>query len=361
MELLDDVQFDQAGSPQELLQVKHHVNAAGDLSDASVDLWRTINVWITALGRLSPDEGPALTLITTATAPVGSACAYLRADEHRDAPRALNALERSAMLSTNQTTARWRNRFMEMVPAQRAALVQAITVADGAVSIDEFDQELAKALFWVLPGAARADAFVTYVKGWWLGIAVKLLRHELPGFAATDMLNAVQDIRDQFGPEDLPRDLDLPDPDEATTSAFAERLFVQQLELIAATQEQLAIAIRDYYRAFTQRSRWLRQELLGVGEIDRYEARLVDEWRFVFSNLSAELEPEAAELDKQHCGRQIFAHAAETAKARIRQRYDEPFMTRGTLHILSDRRRVGWHPEFEARLAALLSPIVDDA
>jgi hypothetical protein len=248
-----------------------------------------------------------------------------------------------------------------MVPAQRAALVQAITVADGAANINELDKELKEALFWVLPGAARADAFLTYVKGWWLGIAIKLLCRELPGFAATDMLNAVQDIRDQFGPEDLPRDLDLPDPDEATTSAFAERLFVQQLELIAATRDQLAIAIRDYYRAFTQRSRWLRQELLGVDEIDRYEARLVDEWRFVFSNLSAELQPEAAELDKQRCGRRIFAHAAETAKARIRQRYDEPFMTRGTLHILSDGRKIGWHPEFEARLAALLSPIVDEA
>ena len=51
--------------------------------------------------------------------------------------------------------------------------------------------------------------------------------------------------------------------------------------------------------------------------------------------------------------------AAETAKARIRERYDESFMSRGSLHGLADDRRVGWHPEFEARLEALLSPIVD--
>jgi hypothetical protein len=214
-------------------------------------------------------------------------------------------------------------------------------------------------VFWVLPGADRADTFITYVKGWWMGIAIKLLRRELPAFAATDMLNAIQDIRDQFGPDDLPRDLDLPDPDAATSAGFADRVFVKQLDLIAFTQDQLALAIRDYYRAFTQRSRWLRRELIGVDEIDRYEARVVDEWRFIFTNAAADLAASADEPTRQSSGRNVFIHAVETAKARIRARYDEPFMTRGTLHILADDRKVGWHPEFEERLAALLGSVVD--
>ena len=360
MELLDDVQFEQHGSPQELVQLKHHVNAHGDLSDTSVDLWRTINVWISVLAGLSPDEQPHLTLVTTATAPAASACAYLRADEHRDPSRAQRAIERAALSSTNQTTQAWRNRFSQLPPSQRQALVVAITVADGAATIDGLDQLLKDALFWVLPSADRGDAFITYVKGWWMGIAIKLLRRELPALAASDMLNAIQDIRDQFGPEDLPRDLDLPDPDDATSAGFANRMFVRQLELIAFTQEQLALAIRDYYRAFTQRSRWLRRELVGVDEIDRYEARLIDEWRFVFTNAAAELDAAADGPAMQSCGRRVFIHAVETAKARIRARYDEPFMTRGTFHILADSRKVGWHPEFEERLTALLGSVIDE-
>lgn len=249
---------------------------------------------------------------------------------------------------------------MRLAPSQREALVDAITVADGFATIDGLDDQLKEALYWVLPGADRADAFITYVKGWWLGIAIRLLRRELHAFAATDMLNAIQDLRDQFGPDDLPRDLDLPDPDEAASAGFANRTFVGQLELIAFTQDQLALAIRDYYRAFTQRSRWIRRELLGVDEIDRYEARLVDEWRFLFTNAAAELAESADEPTKQSSGRTVFIHAVETAKARIRDRYDEPFMTRGTLHGLADDRKIGWHPEFEARLAALLAPVVDE-
>jgi hypothetical protein len=359
LELLDDVQFDEHGSAKELVQTKHRLQSRGDLTDTSVDLWRTINVWISVLGQLSAEETPALTLITTGVAPDASAASYLRDDEGRDPERAHQSLLRVAASSTNQTTARWRTRFAQLSSNRRQELVGAITVADGALAIGEIDERLKTALFWALPSTERAEAFIEHVKGWWFGIAIRLLQREIRALAATDMLHAIQDVRDQFGPENLPRDPDLPDPDESTVTGFQGRMFVRQLELIAATQEQLALAIRDYYRAFTQRSRWLRRDLLGVDEIDRFEVRLVDEWRFVFTNLTAELAGDADEPEKQRHGRRIFARAAETAKARIRERYDESFMTRGSLHGLADDRRVGWHPEFEARLEALLSPVVE--
>ena len=359
LELLDDVQFEAHGSAIELVQTKHRLDSQGDLSDTSVDFWRTLNVWMSALDELSGDEAPALTLVTTAMAPAGSAASYLRDDDDRDPARAQSDLERAAASSTNRTTARWRTRFAQQSPSRRSLLVRAITVADGAVTIDELDEKLKAALYWVLPSMESSAAFVEHVKGWWLGIAVRLLRRDIRALAATDMLHAIQDIRDQFGPQNLPRAPDLPDPDEAAMAAFEGRVFVRQLELIAATHEQLGVAIRDYYRAFTQRSRWLRRELLGVDEIDRFEASLVDEWRFVFANLTAELPSDADEARKQRCGQRIFIHAAETAKARIRERYDESFMTRGSLHGLADSQRIGWHPEFDARVEALLSPIVE--
>ena len=213
LELLDDIQFDEYGSAKELIQTKHRLDSQGDLSDASVDLWRTINAWISALEELSSDEVPALTLITTGVAPEASAASYLRDDENRDAARAQRDLERAAASSTNQTTARWRARFAQLSATRRAQLVRAITVADAALTIGEIDEKLKAALYWVLPSAARADAFVDHVKGWWLGIAIRLLRRDIPALAGTDMLHAIQDIRDQFGPENLPRDPDLPDPD----------------------------------------------------------------------------------------------------------------------------------------------------
>jgi hypothetical protein len=261
----------------------------------------------------------------------------------------------------SQSTAGVRARFTGLASTRRQQLVEAITVADGASRIENIEGRLRTALFWALPRTDHASDFINHVIGWWFGVAIRLLRRDIPAYAATDMLHAIQDIRDQFGPDNLPTDPELPDPDDATMEGFQERTFVRQLQLIAATQDQLALAIRDYYRAFTQRSRWLRRDLVGVSEIDRFEERLVDEWRFVFTNLTAELGDNATEDDKNQAGRAIFARAAETAKARIRERYDESFMTRGSLHTLADNRRVWWHPDFEERLESLLSPIVERA
>ena len=77
--------------------------------------------------------------------------------------------------------------------------------------------------------------------------------------------------------------------------------------------------------------------------------------------MTRELGEEASDEEHERCGREILSHLAENAQARIRERYNEPFMVRGTLHELADGRRVGWHPRFEARLEALLSPVVDDS
>ena len=46
IEKFDDVAFEEAGRPVELIQTKHHGNR-GDVSDASVDLWKTLHIWIT--------------------------------------------------------------------------------------------------------------------------------------------------------------------------------------------------------------------------------------------------------------------------------------------------------------------------
>jgi hypothetical protein len=79
IERLDDVSFEKNGAPLELLQTKHHLKKAGDLSDGSVDLWKTLRVWAEAVS-----DDPSLpgrtrfVLITTAKAPDGSAAAHLR-------------------------------------------------------------------------------------------------------------------------------------------------------------------------------------------------------------------------------------------------------------------------------------------
>jgi len=52
IEKFDDVAFEANGEPTALIQTKHHVDQAGDLTDASVDLWKTIAVWLRRYGKI---------------------------------------------------------------------------------------------------------------------------------------------------------------------------------------------------------------------------------------------------------------------------------------------------------------------
>lgn len=60
IEKLDDVSFEKDGSPLELLQTKHHLKKQADLTNASVDLWKTLRVWGRSNqgGPISPRSHP---------------------------------------------------------------------------------------------------------------------------------------------------------------------------------------------------------------------------------------------------------------------------------------------------------------
>ncbi|MFB7091291.1 ABC-three component system protein [Streptomyces sp. NPDC056296] len=38
----------------------------------------------------------------------------------------------------------------------------------------------------------------------------------------------------------------------------------------------------------------------------------------------------------------------------VRSRYNDPFFTRGQRHMLADTGKIGWHADFETRIAELL-------
>jgi hypothetical protein len=120
----------------------------------------------------------------------------------------------------------------------------------------------------------------------------------------------------------------------------------------------------DYYRAFEQRSAWARENLLVLGEVEEYEDRLADEWAryrdVAFERLKVDSVAEAL----REAGATLYNWAEfETGKIeslRIRARVTEPYVVRGSFHILADTRpepKVYWHPRFLDRLGEALGVV----
>ncbi|WP_406083316.1 hypothetical protein OHA01_31900 [Micromonospora zamorensis] len=356
---MDDIDFMRDGTPDELLQVKHHVTAASDLTEYNVDLWRSINAWLDTVD-LSLDRIPVLRLLTTADVPSGGVLCRLRDGSDRDAVAALSALEAAATNSNSKQTEPWRKSFLNRSPEHRAALVAAIVVQDGAPRAADIDKSLRRAFGYIVP-RGREDDYIRYLKGWWSGISVSLLDRSLQAIRAEDLRIQAEDLRDQFGPQALPLDPQVMAKFSAEDAEiYRGRTFVTQLLWIALDENRLLKAIRDYHRAYTQRSEWLRRGYLCEAEVDRFAFALHDEWEQVFDRLVARAERSGG-ASLEDTGMAILEEICANSRARIRERFDQGWLNRGTMHQLAEGfagLTIGWHPDFETKLETLLQPVV---
>lgn len=356
IETLEDVAFEHAdGNPAELLQTKHHKAGTAALTDASPDLWKTLRAWFEGSESGTIQSNASLVLVTTSVAPDGSAASHLRRD-NRNVAAARQALDSVAGSSTNQANTAAYTVYLNASPAKRTALLEQVTVIDGSPSIASLDPELKKEVFWAA-GKKDHEAFLERLEGWWLRRAIKQLTGGPSArIGSVELEAAMGDLREQFKQESLPIDDDLLDfsLDDATRQAHDNSRFVRQLELIKAGKRRVALAIRDYYRAFEQRSRWLRLELVVDLELSKYEKKLVEEWDIVFEAMNDELGDDATDMAKETAAKELLKWAERTQFA-IRANVTEPFICRGSFHMLADECRIGWHPEFRVRLAQVLS------
>lgn len=361
LETIDDVEI-QGGDAREALQIKHHTGAAGSLSDSSVDLWRTVAVWLDTLPLLAPGERAVFTLVTTGEAPRGSAASLLRARPlgGRDEAAALGLLEATASTSTNRETVNARTRFLKLPANERLRLMEAVEVRDEQPPIGDFYAELERLLPRVFRREHRDD-FLAQLEGWWFRQCRRLLIERSAGVSAEDLTNEINRIRDGYTEGNLPSPLDPAKLNEAEIAGYADEPFVKQLEWIAYSNDQIVAAIHDYYNAEAERSRWSRIGLLGLGDLESYERRLVETWRLGFFDMVRELaEQTDTESAKQAAGRTLLYQLRTQDRVRIQPRFSDEMITHGTLHGLAnrargDRQQIGWHADFEERLTELLA------
>jgi hypothetical protein len=356
VETLDDVTFEaRGGNATDLLQTKHHRTGIGSLTDASPDLWKTLRIWLEGYSSGVIPAAANLYLVTTAMAPDGTAAARLRASP-RDVTAARQALDATASSSSNRKNAAAYRAYLATSAVDRITVLEKVVVLDAAPSITDLDCELRQEVYWAV-GREHHSAFLERLEGWWLRrVLQQLTDATAERIGSADLELQMSDLREQFKQESLPIDDDLLEftLDDATRSAHENSTFVRQLELVKTGKHRIAAAIRDYYRAFEQRSRWLREDLVVGMDLHKYEKRLTEEWELVFDAMRDELGDDATDVAKETAARSVLAWAERTPVP-IRSNVTEPFVSRGSYHMLSDEVRIGWHPEFRDRLALLLS------
>ncbi|MGH8614688.1 MAG: ABC-three component system protein [Gammaproteobacteria bacterium] len=235
---------------------------------------------------------------------------------------------------------------------KRLVLLNAVHILDRSPTIEDL---LPKLRHEVRLAARRehVDPFIRRLEGWWFSVVVRHLSSPGAGTILVEEIESqIADLREQFKCDNLPIDFLNAEPPEPLDPENDPRVFVAQLRLISLANPRIEFAIRDFYRAFQQRSRWVREDLLLVGELETYERRLVEEWERRFHVMKEGLEGAAANEQKITAGRSLYNWVETGAQIEIRRECREPYVMRGSYQILSDQRRVGWHLASRIRRAS---------
>jgi len=346
IEKFDDVAFEANGEPTDLIQTKHHIGKTGDLTDGSVDLWKTIGIWVK---RVAEDiEAPfrmKFILLTTANAPEKSAASFLRMRE-RDEASADKLLMAAAKRSKNQKIAEACAAYAALPENVRLSLLSAVMILDGSPNIVDVREDIARELHHAAP-RDQIDKLVERLEGWWFGAVIRALSSTAPAsIPVLAIEQRVDELREEFKRDALPVDVKGVIPSASVIAELDKRPFVQQLRKIEIGPKRIEYAIRDFYRASEQRSRWAREDLLIDGELGHYERELTEAWEPRHAAIVEESDSCSPEK-KVVLGQTLFKWAEQDANFPLRT-VRERFLTHGSYHILANRYEVGWHPEFKA-------------
>lgn len=228
-------------------------------------------------------------------------------------------------------------------------------VIDASPNIHDLSAELQEVVYFAVE-QRFLDSFLQRLEGWWYRrVIMHLIKRKVTPILSEELYSETATLREQFKQENLPIDDDIMSA-SIDASGYQDRLFVHQLRMIKIGNARIFYAVRNFFRAFEQRSRWIREDLLHVGELERYEERLVEEWDILFQRMHDELGKEASEEAKRVAAQALYKWIETAIHPQIRSGVTEPSISRGTYQILSDAQRVGWHLEFKERLRQLLEP-----
>jgi hypothetical protein len=361
IESLDDISFakdegDGLLTPIDVRQLKHHLSRQGGLGNRSADIWKTLRVWADAIisKRLDPTRA-LLFLVTTSTATKIHAVFNLSPKTPtRDPEKARIQLEAAGAASSDKNIQAAFQEFSKVSERRRKQLFAAIHLLDGSSDVRQLRSDIESEVR-LLTDPQHRVVFTDALEGWWFRLVVEsLMARSRRGVRIQQVEMQVRELSEQFRRGNLPDELATAIVPDSEKKDGDTRMFVKQLRLIGLSDRRIGTAQEDHYRAYEQRSRWLRKDLLGMNEIPQLERRLCDEWERRFDIMLEGIAPGQDENDLRRSGQALFQwvelDAPQNPTLFVRPEFRSPYMTRGSFHMLADKKRVGWHPDYDSRL-----------
>ncbi|MBS4040980.1 MAG: hypothetical protein KGZ81_16460 [Flavobacteriales bacterium] len=352
IESLDDIEI-QSPDKTEIFQTKLKLKSKASLTNSSVDFWKTIRVWADNINnnRVEPEK-TIFTLISTEEVSNDSFLKVIRDELKSDVTISslISQMDTIATTSTNATNKKAYDEYLKLSIDNKKSLIKNIHIIDAASDIAQITDKLKSELAYSAP-YNQIDSFLEILEGWWFQIAIEHLIGNKDCINSKELQSKVSSIRDSFSQDNLPnhfgKQLEISDQE---VKNFKDKTYIKQLEIISIklSSNTAKRAISDFRRAFQQRSKWLRLELLSPDEQIEYDEKLYDYWKNLFDIIQDECAEKEIEQIREIGNKFYLNQFAKTCPpVKIREKFNEDYLTRGSYQILSDSKRIGWHPNFK--------------
>ncbi|MGX5690247.1 ABC-three component system protein [Arcticibacter tournemirensis] len=334
---------------------------ANPFSNTNINLWKTLSIWL-AIQKKKPSEKARFVLATNKR--VSRTCVMYKL--HRT----------NFILNYKADASALEQHYQDLIAAGGATKGKAKAIFDGIIadysktdlinllskivlSCDEFQtkkDEFRNAVREKLRIGAQVpfNAVYTRILGWLIGEVIELWTTGKEGtIRSADLV----DLKDQYVKESLDR----PFIEQAISAIPVFDMerdqqktkdFIRQLELIEATEDDKVEAIDDYLRATKERDRWAEAGTIpGHDDIINFEADLSRKWgqHFKKNLLTCKARTDLTLAD---VGNLVYidcslAHGYHLAGYPVIQSYT----VTGGMHILSNKLKIGWHPEWQKKFS----------
>lgn len=339
------------------------------LSDRSINLWKTLSIWIKAIREKEIEiDNIKFYLITNKARPdsLAKRLGKLEKNEREielcisDVRRIgnellqhIDGLRRKGM-SPSSKLDYYVTSIVECDDVLLGSLIKSIYYLD-STTVDDNNKEIASALH--IPEDLPHDEIIGQLIGWLFEKIMALWQADKPAWIKRNELDEhlwqircayLTKVFKETATEDL-----LPVSDE-DRKANLGKLFVRQLRLlnyegIDDMDDIIVKAVGDYLHCHSERTKYALEGWVTRAQFNEFDKNLEIRWKKIFGSKKTQIGKERWNCEEA-IGSQIYFDTTNYREELAGQKTIGYYLTEGTYHMLSDDRRVGWHPRFKTLL-----------
>jgi hypothetical protein len=371
VETADDVE--QLGSNPTLQQLKHSLGKPGQLTEKNDGFWKTIGIWL----KVFPLRKHRFVFVTCAE--IDATCSLLELASTGSRTSALNLLvgEASRVIdavtkaastpATKGTNASppYKDRigpcreFLKLPQPDREEFLKRITIIHRNFNATKLAAEVEKRLS-NYKKATRSQLAELLLQWWDRRVAQSLTKQASREITKEELLDRLHMLNDQLADDNLPDHFSFTEPPSLMSELGS--MMEEQIKLVGGGAARVSRAAKARWRARNQRNRWLSSNIGLASELTQFDARLIENWQErhgpLCDDCTANNWDEAKKASEGLSLLEWSHHEAPQTIPPVRPKWDKAFFTQGTFQQLADEKKVGWHPEYEARLSPPPKPVI---